>query len=311
MLGLIERQQQRDASFWHDWAMHALVVLGGAHFLAGVVFFFAYNWEDLSAFSKFAILQVGVLGAFAGALWMRLEKPAGQALLIVASVLTGVLLAVIGQVYQTGADAWELFAAWTALILPWALASRSNAHWFLWIIVCLVAASLYGEQRLVALGRMEWHTVTTLVGILPIGFLVVREVALAAGISWLDVGWFRRGLVVISLGLLFVPALQFVFDWDKAAPGFVAFWAVALALAYVYTQRLRDFPVLSIVVAFSTLVGMAIGGRVVFEILDSGEAGSLTLGLLLLAGWCVLLTSGAVRVLRHQQRDVAQGSSHG
>lgn len=311
MLGLIERQQQRDAPFWREWAMHALAVLGGAHFLAGVVFFFAYNWEDLSAFNKFAILQFGILVAFAGALWFRLEHPAGQALLIVASVFTGVLLAVIGQVYQTGADAWELFAAWTVLILPWSLAARSNAHWLLWIIVCLVAVSLYGEQRLVALGRVEWFTVATVVGVLPIVFLGVRELALRAGMTWLDADWFRRGLAVISLGLLFVPAMQFVFDWDKAAPGFVAFLFVSAALAYVYTQKLHDFPVLSIVVAFCTLVGMAIGGRLIFEMLDSGEAGSLTFGLLLLAGWCVLLTSGAVRVLRHQHPLLAPGGNDG
>ena len=63
---------------------------------------------------------------------MRLVEVLGGGLvpepLIAASVLVGVLLAVIGQVYHTGADAYSLFAAWTLLILPWTLASRSAAR---------------------------------------------------------------------------------------------------------------------------------------------------------------------------------------
>ena len=70
------------------------------------------------------------------------DRPAGQALLIGASVLTGVLLAVIGQVFQTGADAFELFLVWTVLILPWTLASRSAAHWLVWLVVACTAVSL-------------------------------------------------------------------------------------------------------------------------------------------------------------------------
>ena len=47
--------------------------------------------------------------AAVGALLVGLDRAFGQVLLIAASVLTGVLLAVIGQVYQTGADVFELF----------------------------------------------------------------------------------------------------------------------------------------------------------------------------------------------------------
>ena len=42
--------------FWRLWAQRALLVLGAAHFLAGVVFFFAYNWEDLGPFARFGLI---------------------------------------------------------------------------------------------------------------------------------------------------------------------------------------------------------------------------------------------------------------
>ena len=296
--GLLERH--RDARFWHEWAMRALLALGGAHLLAGVVFFFAYNWDDLSAFAKFGVLQFAVVAAFAAALVLRLERPAGQAALIAASVFTGVLLAVIGQVYQTGADAWELFAAWTVLIVPWTVVSRSGAHWFFWILVCLAACSFYGGQRLVALGRVTPENLVAALGLLPLLFLSLRELALRAGMDWLGGGWFRRGLALLSLGALFFPALQFVFDTDRALPGFVAFVAASLLLGFAYATRLPDFSVVAMVVTLGTLMAMAIGGRVIFEVVDFDDnIGTLTFSLLLLSGWCVLVTSGAVRLLRH------------
>ena len=97
--------------------MRALLALGVGQFLAGVVFFFAYNWNDLSDIAKFAVIETALAIALGGALLIGLDRVFGQMLLIAASVLTGVLLAVIGQVYQTGADVFELFAAWAVLIL--------------------------------------------------------------------------------------------------------------------------------------------------------------------------------------------------
>ena len=104
-------QDVRDVAVWHKWAVRTLAILGGTHLLAGVLFFFAYNWDDLAPFAKFAILQSAILISFVGAMFARIDKPVGEGLLIAASVLTGVLFAVVGQVYQTGADAWELLDA--------------------------------------------------------------------------------------------------------------------------------------------------------------------------------------------------------
>ncbi|MGH6960824.1 MAG: DUF2157 domain-containing protein, partial [Dongiaceae bacterium] len=134
----------RDDAAWASWAGRAILALGAGHLLAGLVSFFAYNWADMSAFAKFATVEAGLVIALAGAWFAGIARPLGQILLIAASILVGVLLAVIGQVYNTDADAYSLFAAWTVLILPWVVASRSAAHWCLWLIVVYAALSLYG-----------------------------------------------------------------------------------------------------------------------------------------------------------------------
>ncbi len=300
---------RRDNTYWHQWAMRALLVLGAGHFLSGVVFFFAYNWDELTPLARFALLQSAMLLAFVTALVLRLDRAAGQAALIAASVFAGVLLAVIGQTYQTGADAWKLFAAWTVLVLPWAMASRSSAHWFLWILICLTACSLYGEQRLVALGRIDRVNLATIIGILSVGFLAARELAVRAGLDWVDSGWFRRVLVVIALGTLFVPALQFAFMSDRAFPGLATFVLVSLSFGLVYTKLLPDFSVIAVTITFATLVAMAIGGRVIHEVVDlGGSAGQLVFGLLLLGLWCVALTSGALRLLNYLHGKMNPGA---
>ncbi|MCP5961019.1 DUF2157 domain-containing protein, partial [Klebsiella pneumoniae] len=42
-----------------------------------------------------------------------------QTLHSVCGLMIGLSLAVIGQVYQTGADSYLLFLIWTLLLLPW------------------------------------------------------------------------------------------------------------------------------------------------------------------------------------------------
>src|SRR5687767_1421083 len=181
-----------------------------AHLLAGVIFFFAFNWAELTPLTKFGVLGAGASLAALAALLARLDSPAGQALLISASVLLGALLAVIGQVYQTGADTYELFAFWALLILPWVAVSRSAAHWILWLVVAGLAAWFYGADILMPAQRLSWEGLTAGVALIPAVALAVREAALARGWSWLGASWVRLLLLGTALVLAIVPALSFV-----------------------------------------------------------------------------------------------------
>jgi len=76
------------------------------------------------------------------ALWRPPPQPFGQGALLLATLLTGALLALFGQSYQTGADVHELFFTWALLALPFALAGGSAALWALWFGVLNVALAL-------------------------------------------------------------------------------------------------------------------------------------------------------------------------
>ena len=111
----------------------------------GIIFFFAFNWQDMGRFSKFGLIEFIMLlctplllKAFSSRTFITIS-------LMGMSLLTGALLALVGQTYQTGADPWQLFATWSIFILPWAFIARSNALWVLWLVLLNTALYFYLE----------------------------------------------------------------------------------------------------------------------------------------------------------------------
>jgi len=130
-----------------------LCLWGGALLLAlAILFFFAYNWADLHHFAKLAVGMAALLACVAMAV---ISQPTGmvwQAALFCAALCTGALLALIGQIYQTGADIWELFAAWSVLMLPFVLLARTWSAWLL----CLFVSNLCLMRLWHAGGLLQW-----------------------------------------------------------------------------------------------------------------------------------------------------------
>jgi uncharacterized membrane protein len=131
------------AANWRRFLDRLLLWLGALLLAAGVIFFFAYNWNDLGRLAKFGLVEMLVAGALIVVWRIGLDHIAGKVTLLAASLLVGALLALVGQTYQTGADTFELFAAWAALILPWVLVGRLAALWLVWIGLLNLATIFY------------------------------------------------------------------------------------------------------------------------------------------------------------------------
>jgi len=125
-----------------------LLAVGVLLIVIGIAAFFAWNWADLGRAAKFALIQGGVVAAAVLARWRRLDTIAGQAALLAAAGLVGVLLAYFGQTYQTGADPYGLFLAWALLILPWALIGRQAGLWIMLLLLANLTLILYWTQVL-------------------------------------------------------------------------------------------------------------------------------------------------------------------
>ena len=126
------------------WLPRGLALLAAALAGLGLVLWVAANWDALGRVAQFGLLQGLVAAACLGAVALPSARPA---LGLLALLGIGGLLAYFGQTYQTGADAWQLFALWGLLALPLALAVRSDALWTPWAIVALTAITLWAQTH--------------------------------------------------------------------------------------------------------------------------------------------------------------------
>ena len=142
---------------WTHFLDHSLLAGGSLCLLTGCIFFVAANWSLLGAYAKFILLS-GCIGASALYAWKTgLEQLRARWALTVSSGLVGAILALYGQVYQSGADPYTLFLGWALLILPWTLLLSFAPAWALWLAVTNTSLSLASESFvLVGVVNLAW-----------------------------------------------------------------------------------------------------------------------------------------------------------
>lgn len=121
---------------WLIFFDKALLIIGAVALVLSLVFFIAYNWQNLGKIGKFALVEGALaitIALYVSLSFRRQFQLIRQLLLLIASIITGSLLALFGQIYQTGADTWQLFFAWAILITPWVVIARFPALWLLWL----------------------------------------------------------------------------------------------------------------------------------------------------------------------------------
>lgn len=131
---------------WLDFFNKALLIIGAVALVLSLVFFIAYNWQSLGKIGKFALVEGALaitIALYVSLSFRRQFQLIRQLLLLIASIITGSLLALFGQIYQTGADTWQLFFAWAILITPWVVIARFPALWLLWLGLINACLALY------------------------------------------------------------------------------------------------------------------------------------------------------------------------
>ncbi len=286
---------------WALWSQRLLLAVGTALLLAGTIYFFAFNWARMPVAVKLGLPQAGIMACVGLALWRGVERMSGQMALVGASVLTGVALAVFGQVYQTGADAYQLFVAWAALITGWVLLGRSTALWCLWLILVNLSLTLYWGQ-VVEGSRWKWTSLFLLLGVIDGLALVATE--FLRNVSWLRARWLQRLLLAATLFWLTLPSLVLIMDRHEAdVGGPLSALALALSLgggyAY-YRHRARDLAALTTCALSASSVAVTLAGKVMFEISD-GAGTFLIMGL-----FTIGLVAAAVLWLAHLHRTMRE-----
>lgn len=282
--------------------VRALLLIVGITLLAcGVVFFVAANWSAIAAHGRMGLVALGIVGCVAVSLHVGLRARGGHASITLAGLLIGPLLMLYGQTYQTGADAWELFAAWALLLAPFALVTRALGLSLIGLMLAHVTVPLFMSQQLGFAVDDD--------GALAAGIVLVAMDALALGGLELALKKWRvrdregpravallGALVAFTAGSIAIVEDRTDGAWRTAA--FIA--AVAYAGVLLTSGWMRKRPDL-----FFTAVGSFLGaalflvgvGRFLFEDLDFKTGG------LFVEGFLVLTVVGALtRLLLHLHR---------
>lgn len=170
------------ANSWGRYLAYLALLLGAGLFASGVVTWIAANWAGFSQFQKLygtqTILALSLLSSLLLFWYQRQRKRdkgfplSSSTAAFVGAVLIGALFALIGQIYQTGADAWELFAYWSLFQIPLLLALPNMVAFTLLLVTSNVAFMLYGSEERPA---FLFHLLAIAVNI---GYLMVSEFAL-------------------------------------------------------------------------------------------------------------------------------------
>jgi uncharacterized membrane protein len=274
LLALAGESGEPSAAASRVW--QALALLAGALVGLGLVMWVAANWDDLGRAGRFWLLQ-GVVVAMGLGAALRPAQRAPLGLLTLLAV--GALFAYFGQTYQTGADAWQLFALWAALTLPLALGTRHDVVWAAWALVAAVGVSLWVQTHT----GHQWRVLPDDLPVHALGWAGLGLLCLlvsGAWARWTGAGpWARRTALTLTTIALTVTAMGGLFGKD-IAPHY-PLGLVLLVAASAWLSRPAHFEVFGLSAAALGLNALVVGGlvRVLFD-----RGGGDTIGRLMLIG---------------------------
>ncbi|MBX3012152.1 MAG: DUF2157 domain-containing protein [Caldilineaceae bacterium] len=248
---------------WARFLDYSLLVLGALFFVSGLFFFIAYNWEDLPRLARYGVLEGAILLMACMAHWVGLQRLGGKVALTVAALLVGALLAVFGQEYQTGADAYTLFSNWALLILAWVVISQFDILWALLLGLLNLALFLFWNQVLPGDQYPQPETLFAL----NAGALVLWEI-MSRLFSWWRHRWLNQLTAIAAFACILWPTLIVTIgiydsysDYSTNhlyAPLLYLLFLIAVFVFYTRWQRdlfMLTMAMLSIIVVLTTAIG--------------------------------------------------------
>ena len=229
-----------DSQSWESFIEKLFLWLGVLAICLSVMFFMAYNWDQMGRFSKFAIVEALIMLCLL-AYWRYVNKQvAAQLTLMAASILLGILLALYGQTYQTGADPWQLFASWALLILPWVLLARFPALWIMWIVLLNLSLLLYSATFFRVFGLVFRSDLDMFWLLFLLNTLAWAGWELSSNrFKWLQERWAVRVLAVASGTAITTLMMNNIFSShiDSLSPvAAYLIWITALIAVYQFVR---------------------------------------------------------------------------
>lgn len=293
-------QANRTAPDRQSWGMffdRLFLFLGSTLVLAGVIYFFAYNWAKMHRFLKFGLIEAAILAAVLLAWYRGFSTTVGKVLLLSAAVLVGPFLAVYSQVYQTGADPYELFVGWALLITGWVIFGAFGALWLVLLTLVNVGLILYWNQILTIRPGWDAFYLFPVLAAVNIAAYSVWEEGKRREIRWLAAPWYPR--IIAGAAITYLTIYSIIAILDKGAGHLIVYLLLggtALVLGYF---RYQDLPVLAACMLSTVFVATTF----IVKVLEPDDASVFLIIGLLVAGMTAAAAAWLLSVQRRWDRS--------
>jgi uncharacterized membrane protein len=263
-----EREVYRTPSEMKAMLRLFFFVIGWGFLLVGIVFFFAFNWQDLHKFLKLGLVLSALIACLAYLVFSKATQERTQLIVSGASVLVGVLFAVYGQIYQTGANAYDFFLVWSLAILPWVLVARFAPLWLFWIVLLNTTLFFYAQQI-----AIFTHNSYLLLYFLALnGFFYLLSLGEIISAKWRIFPRYFTQTMGMLLYLLFSFGLM-LYVFSSSLPKFFSLVFIVsillfYALAFFYSFKVKQVVLLGLI-PFSWVLRIVVG-----TVTDSQSASS-------------------------------------
>lgn len=236
---------------WQKFLRLFFITLGVGFTVSGIIFFFAYNWADLNKFAKIGLTELLIIATTSVVLFTKISKSTKNIILTGSAVLAGALFAVYGQIYQTGANAYDFFLGWTIFITLWVIVSDFAPLWLIFLLLINTTFILYTQQ--VAKDWSEIFVCTFL--------FLVNAAAVISGIfiseSKKDIHVPRWFLNIVSLAVISFATMGIVIgitaEYDPYFPILIIFTIILFALGIWHSLKEKNGFYLA-VIPFSLII---------------------------------------------------------
>ena len=265
---------------WEKFLRMFFISLGVGFTVLGLVFFFAYNWADLHKFAKIGLTEGLILVTTSFVLFPKININIRNIILTGASVLVGVLFAVFGQIYQTGANAYEFFLAWTVFVTLWVIVSNFAPLWLFYLVLINTTLILFTQQVATDWSVIFVFTLLFIVNstVLIIAILLPKYKDVAHGPNWLS-----NTVALASVGYATIGIIIGIFDkYQQAFPVLIVLTVAMFALGIWHGLKTKSLFYLAVIpfcliIIVSALLVKISDAEVMFLLLSVFIISSVTL----------------------------------
>lgn len=288
----LQEKVYANKSDWSKFLKLLFLTLGAGFFVTGIIFFMAYNWQDLNKFIKLGIVETLIIASVLFVLCSKLSLQVKNITLTASSLLVGALFAVFGQIYQTGANAYDFFLGWTVFITVWVLVANYAPLWLLFSVLLNTTFYFFTEQVV-----SDWPTsfIYLLFVLLNATILISFSILNKFKSDFQFPNWYRSILAIAIASFSTILIVSIDDDWDESKLNtlYLLIIIVLYAIGILEAKRLKNILNIALI-ALSIIVSVLY--FLISGIDDEGQ-------LLLIALFSVATFSLSVKLLMDLQKN--------